>query len=330
MDRIEAMTAFVAAVDEGSLAAAARRLNRSPAMLTRAIAFLEQRIGARILHRTTRAIHLTEVGERYIATCRRVLAELEEAELFAAGERTAPRGALTVTAPALFGRLHIRPIVDGFLDAHSAVQVRLLLLDRVVNLIDEGVDVAIRLGQLPDSSLVAVKVGEVRRLACASPDYLSRRPALREPRDLAGHDCIAFSQITSGDVWSFAPGPGGGRSRQVRVYPRLTVNSAEAAIASAIEGHGVTCVLSYQIEHELREGRLALVLRDFEPRPLPVHIVYPEARLSTAKASAFVSFIAPRLRAALSRIGALSTAAGRSATLSNASKRSRGDVKARR
>jgi len=317
------MTAFVAAVDEGSLAAAARRLNRSPAMLTRAVVSLEQRIGARILHRTTRTIRLTEVGERYIATCRRVLAELEEAELFAAGERTAPRGVLTVTAPALFGRLHVRPIVDEFLNIHSAVQVRLLLLDRVVNLIDEGVDVAVRLGQLPDSSLVAVKVGEVRRLTCASPDYIKRCPPVHEPRDLAAHDCIAFSQIMPGDLWSFAPGPGGGRPRHVRVHPRLTVNSAEAAIASAIEGLGVTCVLSYQIEHELQDGKLALILRDFEPRPLPVHVVYPEARLSAAKASAFVGFIVPRLKGTLSHIGTLSTPAVRSAASNTGNKRPR-------
>lgn len=304
MDRIEAMTAFVSAVDDGSLAGASRRLGRSPAAVTRAITALEGLIGTRLLYRTTRVIRLTEAGQRYIASCRRILAELQEAELLAAGERSAPRGILAVTAPLFFGRLCVRPLLDAYLDAYPAVQARLLLLDRVVNVIEEGIDAAVRIGHLPDSGLIAVKAGEVRRIVCASPEYLRRRKSPREPADLAEHDCIIFSGTTPTDTWTFATGPGSDAVRSVRVRPRLTVSEAEAAIASAVEGHGVTCVLSYQIESELKRGRLKAVLQNFEPKPLPVHIIYPEVRLSAAKTRAFVDFITPRLKKELARISA--------------------------
>lgn len=297
------MAAFVAAVDEGSLAGAARRLGRSPAAVTRAVALLERRTGTRLLYRTTRVVRLTDAGERYIATCRHVLSELEEAELLAAGERSAPRGILAVTAPAFFGRLYVRPLVDAFLRTYPAVQVRLLFLDRVVNLIDEGMDVAIRIGHLPDSGLIAVKIGEVRRVACASPAYLSRRKAIREPADLAVHDCIAVGQITETEKWSFASDTQGGLLKPVRVRSRLAVNSPESAIASAVEGSGVICVYSYQVERELQQGSLALLLERFEPPPMPVHVIYAEARLAAAKARAFVDLVVPKLKAELTRIG---------------------------
>ena len=301
MDRIEAMTAFVGAIDEGSLAGASRRLGCSPAAVTRAIAGLERLFGTRLLHRTTRAIKLTEAGERYAASCRRILADLQEAELIAAGERSAPRGVLTITAPLFFGRLYVRPLVDAYLDAYRSVQARLLLLDRVVSLIDEGIDAAIRIGHLPESGLIAVKTGEVRRVACASPAYLRRCKPPQEPADLAAHDCIVLTGTLT-DTWSFASYPGSDSLKPVRVRPRLTVTEAEAAIASAAAGHGVTCVLSYQIERELKRGRLKLILEQFEPRPVPVHIVYSEARLSAAKTRAFVDFATPRLKKELARI----------------------------
>jgi DNA-binding transcriptional LysR family regulator len=304
VDRLDAMAAFAAAVDEGGLAAAARRLGRSPAAVTRAVALLEQRTGARLLHRTTRVVRLTEAGERYLATCRNVLAELAEAETLAAGERATPQGMLTVTAPAVFGRLHIRPLVDLFLDTYPAVQVRLLLLDRVVNLIEEGVDVALRIGQLPDSGLTAVKLGEVRRVICASPAYLTERPPIVVPADLARHTCISFAEITANDIWTFAAGPNGGVSKHVRVRPRLTVNGADAAIASAIEGRGITCVLSYQIGQELSAGRLVLLLEAYEPTALPVHLVYAETRVSSGKTRSFIDLVVPRLRAMLAQFGA--------------------------
>jgi DNA-binding transcriptional LysR family regulator len=304
VDRFEAMVAFVATVDRGGFAAAARHLGRSAASITRAIAFLELRTGSQLLRRTTRAMKLTEAGHRYLAACRRIVADLAAAEQMA-GEELAPRGVLTVTAPSMFGRLHVRPLVDAFLDAHRDVQVRLLLLDRIVNLVDEGVDVAIRLAHLPDSSLVAVKTGQVERIACASPSYLARRRAPRVPSDLAAHDCIAFSQVIATDTWTFGAGAGKGRARQVKVRPRLVVTSSEAAIASALEGHGVTRVLSYQIERELRDGRLVRLLAAYEPDPIPVHVVHPAADVPAAKVRAFVDIAVPKLRAVLERIAAL-------------------------
>ena len=304
MDRIDAMTAFVATVDEGTLAGASRRLGRSPAAVTRAVAALERRTGTRLLYRTTRAVRLTEAGERYIASCRRILVDLQEAELLAAGERSAPRGMLTVTAPLLFGRLYVRGLLDSYLDAYPLVQARLLLLDRVVNLIDEGMDAAVRIGHLPDSGLIAVKTGEVRLVVCASPAYLRQRSAPREPADLVSHDCISFSAATQPDAWSFASSPASRSLKAVRVRPRLTVTEAEAAVSSAVAGHGLTRVLSYQAERELHRGRLKLVLERFEPPPLPVHVIYPEARLSAAKTRAFVDFVVPRLRKELARVSA--------------------------
>jgi DNA-binding transcriptional LysR family regulator len=302
MDRIDAMSAFVGAADEGSLVGASRRLGRSPAAVTRAIAALERMVGTRLLHRTTRSVRLTEAGERYIASCRRILADLQEAELMAAGERTSPRGVLNVTAPLLFGRLYVRPVLDAFLDAYPAVQARLLLLDRVVNLIDEGMDAAVRIGHLPDSGLIAVRTGEVRRVVCASPAYLRRRKPPQEPADLSAHDCISMAGLTPIDAWPFSSTPGSDSLRAIHVRPRLVVTEAEAAVASAVEGHGVICVLSYQVERELKSGRLKLLLEQFEPPPLPVHVIYPEARLSAAKTRAFVDFAVPRLRKELARI----------------------------
>lgn len=294
------MAALVVAVDEGSLSAAARRLRRSPAAMTRAIAFLEHRVGARLLDRTTRRLRLTDAGDRFLSTCRRVLDELEQAETRLAAEpAAAPRGLLTVTAPALFGRLKVRPLVDAFLDRHAQVQVRLFLTDRVVNLMEEGVDVAVRLGALPDSSLIAVKVGEVRRVLCASPRYLAAASPILIPSDLSHHVCIAFSQAAGHEVWRFGPGPHG--SPQVRVTPRLTVNGAEAAVASAVEGRGVTRVLSYQAETQLARGQLTRLLASYEPPPVPVHVVCRQGLLSTAKVRAFVDLIVPKLRAGLSR-----------------------------
>jgi DNA-binding transcriptional LysR family regulator len=297
VDRIDAMIAFVTAVDASGFSAAARQLGRSPASVTRAVAFLEDLAGSQLLRRTTRSLRLTDEGTRYLAACRRILGEFEQMHRDLAGERAAPRGTLTVTAPVAFGRLHIRPLVDEFLAAHDGVRVLLILLDRLVNLIDEGVDAAVRIAHMPDSSLLAVKVGEVRRVLCASPAYLARRSRPRHPSDLAAHDCISFSQVTPTEHWAFAGGAN--RPRHVKVQPRLTVNTADAAIGSVLEGHGVTCALSYQVEAEVRAGRLVELLKPFEPPPLPVHIVYPAASVASAKVRAFVDLAASRLRSAL-------------------------------
>lgn len=303
MDRLEAMRVFVAALDQGSLAAAGRRLRRSPAAVTRAIAALEAHVGVKLLHRTTRAITLTEAGERYAASCRRVLTDLDEADMQAAGERTAPRGLLTVTAPLIAGARILRPILDAFLDGQPAVQARLLLLDRVVNLVDEGVDAALRIAHLPDSSQIAIKVGAVRWVVCAAPDYLSRSKPITQPADIAGHNAIALGQLLPGDVWMFHGKDAAAKPRSVRITSRLSVNTIEAALGSVIEGHGIARVLSYQVQQELRDGRLVRVLQDFEPPPLPVHIVVPEGRLAVAKVRAFVDFAVPKLKAAFAGSG---------------------------
>lgn len=297
MDRLEAMRVFVGALDEGSLAAAGRRLGHSPPAVTRAINALEAHVGARLLDRTTRMIRLTEAGERYAAACRRVLVDLDEAALQAAGERAAPRGVLTLTAPVVAGTRLLRPLVDAFLDDHPAVQARLLLLDRVVSLLDEGIDLALRIAHLPDSSLIALRVGSVRQVVCAAPSYLAEHDTPREPADLAGHRCIAQIHPLAGEHWSFPPASEGGRPRQIQVRPRLLVNSVEAAIASAVEGRGLVRPLCYQVADEVRDGRLVLVLKDCEPEPLPVHLVAPEGRLSVAKVRAFADFALPRLKA---------------------------------
>ncbi len=299
MDRLQAMEAFVLAVDQGSLSSAARTLGVSPAAVTRAVASLEARVGAQLLRRTTRSLALTEVGERYLAVTRRVLAELAEAERSARGALDAPQGLLTVTAPVMFGALHVRPVVDAFLAAHAEVRVRLLLLDRVVHVIDEGIDVAIRIAHLPDSALVARKLGEVRRVVCASPSYLARHGRPSVPHELAAHRCISFTALTPSQTWSFGSGPDGGRAKQVALRPVLSVNTAEAAIGAAIDGVGVTCALSYQVAAALREGTLVSLLTPYALEPLPVHLVHPAGATTAAKVRAFVDLALPRIKAAM-------------------------------
>jgi DNA-binding transcriptional LysR family regulator len=297
IDRLDSMRVFVTALNEGSLAAAGRRLGRSPAAVTRAIAFLESHVGVQLLHRTTRTIRLTEAGERYAAVCQRVLAELTEADMSAAGERAVPRGLLTITAPVMFGTYKLRPIVGSFLRTQPDIQIRYLLLDRLVNLIDEGVDVALRIAPLPDSAMIALRVGEVRRVLCASPVYLRSKPPITSPADLTDHDCIAVDQLGPETAWSFPPPSGGKATRTVRVKPRLIVNADDAAVKAAVDGDGVVRILSYKIDEEVRDGRLVVLLADDEPPPLPVHLVVPEGRLGIAKVRAFLDFATPRLKA---------------------------------
>ena len=295
MDRIDAMKVFVSAVDEGSLAAAGKRLGRSPAAVSRAIAFLEAHVGTELLHRTTRSLKLSEAGERYVAACRRVLVDLEEADILAAGERSAPRGTLTVTAPVITGEDVLRPILDAYINEHQAVSVRLYLLDRPVNLIDEGIDVALRIAHLADSSFVAVRVGEVRRVIAASPRYLAQHPTINEPSDLAKHQIIAMTHFGL-DSWSFPSLEGSSVPRAVQFAPRLVVNTVRAAVASAVEGHGVTRLFSYHIAEEIRERRLQILLSKDEHAPLPAHLLVPHGRISVPKVRAFVDFAAPRLK----------------------------------
>ncbi len=303
MDRIDAMKVFVTTLDEGSLAGAGRKLGKSPAAVSRAIAFLENHVGAELLHRTTRSLKLSEAGQRYAVACRRVLTDLEEADIVAAGERSAPRGLLTITAPVAAGETVLRPIVDAFMDDYPAVNVRLYFLDRPANLIDEGIDLALRIAHLQDSTLVAIRLGEVRRVVAAAPRYLEQHPVIHEPADLAKHQIVAMTHFGL-DSWSFPPLEGSSVPRAVQFTPRLTVNSIRGAVASAVEGRGVTRMFTYHIAEELREGTLRILLSDAEAPPLPVHLIAPHGRLQVPKVRAFADFAVPRLKAHFARLTA--------------------------
>ena len=304
MDRIDAMKVFVATLDEGSLAGAGRKLGRSPAAVSRAIAFLEAHTGTALLYRTTRTIRLSEAGERYAAACRRILSDLEEADMLVADERSAPRGMLTVTAPVAAGEDVLRALLDEFIERHPAVSIRLQLLDRPVSLIDEGMDVALRIAHLSDSTLVAIPVGAVRRVVVASPDYLARHPAIETPADLARHRIISMTHFGL-DSWSFPPSAPAALPQVVQFAPRFVINTIRCAVASAVAGHGVTRLFSYHVAEPVRDGTLRIVLRDSEHAPLPIHLVTPYGRLSVPKVRAFVDFAAPRLREHFARLAAI-------------------------
>jgi DNA-binding transcriptional LysR family regulator len=300
MDRLDAMKVFVVAVDEGSLAAAGRKLGRSPAAISRAIAFLEERAGSQLLYRTTRSIKLSEEGERYIASCRRVLAEFEEADIVLSGERSVPRGTLALTAGEFIGETVLLPIVEAFLEAYPTVSARLLLVDRLVNLIDEGIDVALRIGNLPDSSMVATRVGDVWRVVVAAPSYLRSHPPIEEPSDLAKHQIIALAHISNS--WTFPPPSGSSAPRTVQVAPRLVLNGVRAVLVSALGGRGVASVLSYHVADHVQRGELEILLADCEEPPRPVHLLSPYGRLSVPRVRAFVDFATPRLKEHLMRM----------------------------
>ncbi|HUB15060.1 MAG TPA: LysR family transcriptional regulator [Acetobacteraceae bacterium] len=295
MDRIDAMKVFVAALDEGSLAGAGRKLGRSPAAVSRAIAFLEAHVGTELLHRTTRSIKMSDAGKHYAVACRRVLNDLEEAAVLASSERSAPRGTLALTAPLLSEELVLRPIIDAFIDAYPEVSARLDLTDRPVNLIDAGFDLALRIGNLADSTLVAIRLGEVRRVVVAAPGYLAQHPRIEEPGELSRHQIIAIAQYGQ-DSWSFLPSSGSVIPRTIQLAPRLVINASREALSFAVNGRGITRALSYQVADMVREGALEIILADHEPPPLPVHLISPHGRLSVPKVRAFVDFAVPRLR----------------------------------
>jgi len=272
-----------------------RRLGRSPAAVTRAVAALEDRLGTRLLNRTTRAMALTDEGARYLDSARRLLAEFEDLEAGAAAEGAAPRGTLSVTAPVLFGRLHVLPVALDFLEENPAVDLRLLLLDRVVSLVDEGLDVGVRLGRLPDSSLRAIAAGSIGRAVYASPDYLARHGAPATPHDLVDHACIGFADgATSLQRWSFGREDAG---FTVGIRPRLAVNTAEAAVDAAVAGLGVARVMTYQAAAMEEGGRLVRILRGHEPTSVPVQLVHPAGRHLPAKVRLFVDRAVAALRA---------------------------------
>jgi DNA-binding transcriptional LysR family regulator len=296
MDRLESMEIVLAAVDAGSFSAAGRKLGMPLATVSRKVTDLEKHLQTRLFTRATRRIGLTDAGAGFVTACRRILQEIGEAERTVAGEYSAPRGDLSITAPVVFGRLHALPVVTEFLNVYPEVDVRLVLTDRVTNLLEEHADLALRIGELPDSSLVASRLGTVRRVTCASPGYLKLRGIPKDPNALGSHDCVTFEGLMSPEVWSF---PAGRTDKAVRVHSRLAVTTAEAAIDAAIAGVGITRVLSYQVAQAVAAGALKILLKSFEPAPQPLSFVWRHAPLMPIKTRAFLDFATPRLQAAL-------------------------------
>ncbi len=291
MDRLDAMQAFVAVADLKGFAPAARKLHLSPSAVTRLIAALEERLGARLLQRTTRQVALTDVGTRYLERVRRILSDVEEAEGAAEGERTLPSGRLVVSAPVGFGRLHVSPVMSAYLKRFPEVSGELRLSDQMINLVEDGVDLAVRIGHLDDSTLVARHVGEMRRIVVASPAYLKARGEPKTPAAVATHDTIQFGATTASLDWRFVKD---GNEVRVAHAPRFITNSADAAIQYAEAGGGLTRVMFYQAAAALKAGRLKIVLAKFEQEPLPIHLVYPTSRLLSAKVRAFIDLVIER------------------------------------
>lgn len=292
MDRFHEMQVFLAVAEEEGFAAAARRLKTSPPSVTRAIAAMEQRIGTQLLARTTRSLHLTDAGQRYLEDCRRILAELEEAEEAAAGSYSIPGGHLTVTAPVLFGELYVAPVLGEYLDQFPLVNISALLVDRVVNMTDEGVDVAVRIGHLQEPGQQAIKVGEVRRVVCASPAYLDQHGRPRRPEQLREAKIVTSSSSQLVSEWTFVDA---GQPLKIAIEPRLSVTANNAAINLARLGWGMTRVLSYQVAAAVAAGELELVLEAFEPAPLPIHVVFQQNGRIPAKVNTFVDFLSHHL-----------------------------------
>ena len=295
MDRLESMTVLIAAVEHGSLSAASRKLGMPLATVSRKVSELEAHLRTRLVNRASRRLSLTDAGRSYVAACKRILEDIGEAERAASGEYSVPRGDLAITAPIVFGRRHVLPVVLDFLRAYPDIDIRIMLVDRVINLHEEHVDLAIRISDLPDSSLVAMRVGSIGRVVCGSPGYFAKRGTPKHPDELAAHDCITFEGL-------WGPTFVAGKTASVAaVHPRLIVNTAEAALDAAIAGMGITRVLSYQAAEAVRAKKLALVLRAFEPEPAPVSLVYVGRGLLPLKLRAFLDFAAPRLKARVAK-----------------------------
>jgi len=287
------MSVFVSVASLGSFSAASRALRMPLPTVSRKVSEIEAHLDARLLLRSTRKLTLTDAGRSYLADCKRILEDIADAERVASGAYHAPQGELVVTAPVVFGRLHLVPLLARFLEAQPKVDVRLVLADRTLSLVDDDIDVSLRIGVVPDGRLVAVRIGDVRHVVCASPEYLRRRGVPKSPEQLRAHDCVTFAGWQGTDAWSF------GNGVPVHVRSRLEVNHAEAAIDAAIAGIGFTRVLSYQVAEAVRVGHLARVLKRFEPAPIPVSLLYRAEMRVTAKLRAFVDFAGPYLRARL-------------------------------
>jgi DNA-binding transcriptional LysR family regulator len=297
MDRLDAMTVAVTVQELGSLSAAARRLRMPLPTVSRKVSDLEAHLNARLFNRSTRRLTLTDAGETYIAACKRILEDVRETEHTVSGEFSTPRGELVISAPIVFGRIHVLPVIAAFFHAYPEVTVRLSLSDRMVGLLEDHVDLALRIGELEDSRLIATRCGSTRRVVCGSPEYFSQHGTPKHPTDLASHAAVIFETVTSSNAWVFAAD----RSDiAVSMRRQLIVNTSEAAIDAAIAGVGVTRVLSYQVEHAIKVGTLVAVLKRFEPNSLPISLVHDNQRRVPLKVRAFLDFAAPRLRARLS------------------------------
>jgi DNA-binding transcriptional LysR family regulator len=291
MDRLETMTILLRVVDRGSFSAASRDLGVPLATVSRKVNELEAHLGTKLLVRTTRKVALTDVGSAYVASTRRILDEIDETERIAAGELHVPRGELILTAPILFGRLHILPIVTEFLAAYPQINVRMLLTDRNLHLIEDHVDMAVRIGPLPDSTMIGTRVGLMRTVVCASPKLLAEQGVPKSPEDLAGLPCVNFELLSPASAWPYMP-----------IRPRLSVTTAEAAVWAAAQGLGVTRVLHYQCADAINDGSLRIILANFEVEPLPVHLLHAARGALPAKLRVFLDFAAGRLREGLSSL----------------------------
>jgi DNA-binding transcriptional LysR family regulator len=300
MDRFDAMRTLVSAVDGGSLSAASRALNTPLPTVSRRVSDLEVHLGAQLLVRTSRKLLLTEAGEAFVAVARRLLDDLGDAERAASGEYRAPRGELLVTAPIMFGKLHVAPIIHGFLAAYPDVTVRLVLSDQVIDLVEAHVDVAVRIGRLPDSDLIARQVGHIRWVICANKDYLARRGEPAMPEALAGHDCIAFEGLQTYRSWAFKGSTTAVRS--IVINPRFSVNTADAVVEAAAAGLGIARVMSYQAANAISQKQLTTILRDFQTDPIPVNLVHQSQRAQPLKRRAFLEFVVPRLTQAVAAV----------------------------
>ena len=299
MDRLHLISIFVAVADTGGFAGAARKLGISPPAVTRAINELETQLGVRLLTRTTRVVRVTEAGARYADDCRAILAQLSEADEAASGLHAVPRGRLTITAPVGFGAMYVTPVVTEYLSRYPEVNVSCWFMDRLVNMLDEGVDIGVRIGELPDSSMQAIRVGRMRLRICATPDYLRRHGEPQTPEDLDRHVIIAASGATPTSEWRTSTD---GRPGTVKLRPRLIATTSDTAIAAALTGFGLTNVLAYKVDAHLREGRLKAVLGAFEPPALPVHVLHREGRHASQKARTFIDLAVERLRPQLAAL----------------------------
>lgn len=291
MDRLETMTILLRVVDRGSFSAASRDLGVPLATVSRKVNELEAHLGTKLLVRTTRKVALTDIGSAYVASTRRILDEIDETERIAAGEFHVPRGELILTAPILFGRLHVLPIVTEFLAAYPQINVRMLLTDRNLHLIEDHVDMAVRIGPLPDSTMIGTRVGLMRTVVCASPKLLAEQGVPKSPEDLAGLPCVNFELLSPASAWPYMP-----------IRPRLSVTTAEAAVWAAAQGLGVTRVLHYQCADAINDGSLRIILANFEVEPLPVHLLHAARGALPAKLRVFLDFAAGRLREGLSSL----------------------------